>query len=300
MAMPKWVKGNRVYNKIWNRTRNYDKSFFGVGIGSPGSGKSVSAGGRFLYDLDRQENGEPRFTVDRVVFKPKNFLKLLKKNMPKGSGVLWDEVGVTVKRREWYSLKNRIISSVFQTMRFKNRILMLTVPALSYIDKNVGPLVDGLVQMAEDNTFANSVAHSTFYWLQYNAKYDKFYYKRPRGYSDGVPAIWSGFDFHKPPEDWVKEYTEKQDAAKQEIIENAEDIIGYMREFVSKKGDKSNLSEAEIYEMVKRNIDDYLNADGELVKSARVMVKNEGLDYRRVARACQAINEEIKLGEVVL
>ncbi len=296
---PPPIKGHPIYSKIWDLTRRKDKSFLCVCTGPPGSGKSVSGGGRFLYDLDRQDDGKPRFTVDKVVFDPKDFLKLLKKDMPKGSGVLWDEVGVAIPKREWYTLRNRLISQVFQTMRFKNRVMVLTVPALSFLDSHVGPLMNGLLVMEGSNTFTKNVAYGRFYWVDYNARRDKFYYIRPKGIEDGLPCIYNLFALHKPPEDWVQAYREKQEEAKQKIIENAEDLIGYMAKYIGKKV-KSDLTDAELYEIVKADIDEYLNADRTKVLSAAIMAKHKGLDYRVAARVARLLTEEIKGGKIVV
>lgn len=297
--VPPLIKGHPIYAKIWDWTRDKDKSFLCVCTGPPGSGKSVSGGGRFLYDLDRQENGLPRFTVDKVVFDPKDFLSLLKKDMPKGSGILWDEVGVAIPRREWYSLRNRLISQVFQTMRFKNRILVLTVPSLTFVDSHVGPLMNGLLQMDSTNSFRDNIAYAKFYWVDYQPRTDKFYYMRPRGFENGVPCIYTRFALHKPPEEWVAAYREKQEEAKQQLIENAEDLIAYMAKFLGKKI-KSDLTDADVYNMVKENLDEYLDASRTKVLAGAILVKHKGVDSRIASRVARVLTEELKAGKVVV
>jgi len=296
MSYPPSVKGHPIYSSIYSYVHDYNRSYLGVATGQPGTGKSVSTM-RFLYDLDRGESNKPRFNIDQVVFDPKDFLKILKDKKPKGSAIMWDEVGVAVPKREWYSLRNRLISSVFQTMRFKNRIIVMTVPALSYVDKHLGLLVNGLLQLEQSNSFQGNIAYARYYTVHYSSRQDKFYYYRPKGTTDeGLPFIGTRFGLHKPPQDLMDAYKEKQDTAKQQIIENAEDLISYMAKYIGKK-ERSTMTEPELFELIKGDLDNYLNFEKTKIMSSLVMVKNKGLEYRMVARVVQALNEMMKAGE---
>ena len=306
LPAPEHIKKNPVYSKIWWATHQHKKSFLGIVTGKPGSGKSVSGGGRFLRDIDRKENGEPRFTVDKVVYDPKEFIQELKRKRPKGSGVLWDEAAVAIPRREWYSLKNRFISAVFQTMRIKHRVVILTMPSQMYIDRHIGPILEFWIHMYKNLTFANDVAKAKFWWTDWKEKLERVFTYWHKEYKDGLTFVYDKpFKLHKPPEEWCREYDEKQEEAKNKLLDRANDLVAYMYKKVGKV-ERSDLTDAELYEIVKADLEnkgedsEYLDADGKKVLTPRIMVKHKGLDYRIAARVAKVINDDIRKGVIVL
>lgn len=306
LPAPEHIKKNPVYSKIWWATRQHKKSFLGIITGKPGTGKSVSGGGRFLRDVDRKENGEPRFTIDKVVYDPKEFIQELKRKRPKGSGVLWDEAAVAIPRREWYSLKNRFISAVFQTMRIKHRVVILTMPSQMYIDRHIGPILEFWIHMYKNLTFANDVAKAKFWWTDWKEKLERVFTYWHKEYKDGLTFVYDKpFKLHKPPEDWCKEYDEKQEEAKSKLLDRADDLVAYMYKKVDKV-ERSDLTDAELYEIVKADLknkgkkSEYLDADGKKVLTPRIMVKHKGLDYRIAARVAKVINDDIRKGVIVI
>jgi len=77
------------------------------------------------------------FTVkERVVFDAENFMELLRNgNLKKGSVIVWDEAGVGIPSREWYTISNKAINYIFQTFRYRNLCLILTTPSFDFLDK---------------------------------------------------------------------------------------------------------------------------------------------------------------------
>ncbi len=119
------------------------------------TGKSYSAMG-LAQDID------PYFNVDRIIFHPKDFISLLEMGLPKGSVIMWEEVGVSLSSRDWYKEQNKIISSLFETFRRHNLILIMTVPFVKFIDSRIRSMIHGFAEMI-DPTFSGG----KFGWLKY-------------------------------------------------------------------------------------------------------------------------------------
>lgn len=109
---------------------NKNKNCIIVIVGETGGGKSYSA-------LRLGEVLDPKFDINRVAFNAEEFLRLLeksKKELPRGSVILFDESGVAFQARNFMSLINKSLSYALQTCRFKNHIIILTVPDMKFID----------------------------------------------------------------------------------------------------------------------------------------------------------------------
>lgn len=130
-------KKQTVFKKyIENRIYKKNKNFFMIVVGSTGSGKSYTA-------LRLAELLDPSFNIDRCCFKALEFMKKIKElqNLSekeqekiRGKVVLWDEIGTQHNAREFMTISNRAINFFFQTSRYLNLIIIMTVPLLSFID----------------------------------------------------------------------------------------------------------------------------------------------------------------------
>lgn len=119
------------------------------------SGKSYSG-------ISLAEDIDPYFNVDRIIFHPKDFISLLESSLPKGSVIMWEEVGVSLSSRDWYKEQNKIMSSLFETFRRHNLILIMTVPFVKFIDSRIRSMIHGFAEMI-DPTFSGG----NFGWLKY-------------------------------------------------------------------------------------------------------------------------------------
>ena len=78
---------------------------------------------------------KPGEEMPRVIFKPSDFLRLItEERLPKGSCIVFDEVGVGGDSREFMSKKNKMLKQVMETIRSRNLIIFLTAPTLSSFD----------------------------------------------------------------------------------------------------------------------------------------------------------------------
>ena len=100
--------------------------------GGTGTGKSYVA-------LKIAKNIDPTFTSDnleeRLIFKAEDFGTAVSNDkLKKGSVLIFDEAGVGIGARDFQTISNKVISKIIQTMRFRNLIVILTVPNMEWID----------------------------------------------------------------------------------------------------------------------------------------------------------------------
>jgi ABC-type lipoprotein export system ATPase subunit len=73
--------------------------------GPTGSGKSWTG-------LSIAELLDPEFTADRVIFKARELMKLIRDgDLKPGSVILWDEAGIDLSNRNWQSVTNRMLKA---------------------------------------------------------------------------------------------------------------------------------------------------------------------------------------------
>ncbi len=109
--------------------------------GNPGSGKSWTAL-TYMYLFYTRKLGHPptleEFPFENIVFEPLEFLDRV--SQTEREVILFDEGGVGANARRWYTKSNIALGQVVQTMRFKRHIILITVPRLGMIDKQIRDL----------------------------------------------------------------------------------------------------------------------------------------------------------------
>lgn len=107
--------------------------------GATGSGKSYSAMwiGQQLHEMQNL----PPFTAKNVAFKPTQLMDLVNSNLPKGSTIVLDEAGLVIYNRDWQSPINKLLVYVAQSFRYKNLILIMTLPSLGMLDSHFRALM---------------------------------------------------------------------------------------------------------------------------------------------------------------
>lgn len=114
------------------------KNFIIVVVGRVRVGKSWSA-------LRLAENIDENFTVDNIVFSAQEFMAIVneKENQIKeGAVILWEEGGVGLNSKNWYSMLNRFTNLILETWGYKHLCLIITVPNFSFIDNSTRKMVN--------------------------------------------------------------------------------------------------------------------------------------------------------------
>ena len=114
--------------------------------GEPGMGKSFCAI-RLAQCID------PNFSIDNIVFTPKDFMQLINDGeLKKGSIIIFDEAGVGINSSEWYSKQVILFNTVLQTFRQMQLIVLFTVPDIGYIETKSRKLIQLLCTVTERHT----------------------------------------------------------------------------------------------------------------------------------------------------
>jgi hypothetical protein len=249
--MPSWVKANPIERHIWNQIHVKNKNFLVCFVGSPGSGKSYAAQ-KLASDLDRAVDFSPRFGIERVVFKPSEYLNLVEKKLPKGSWIVFDEVGVGINAREWYSQMNKLISYTTQTFRYKNLGVCFTVPALSFLDKQIRLLLHSLVIMKGTSPIQKK-SFGVWEWMTYSEYSGKVYHPRPRFFHKGKKYKIQEVSFGLPSDSLVKDYEKKKSETSQNWYEIYSEEMAAIDRTLHKTVKAKKKSPLELYEELSKN-----------------------------------------------
>lgn len=113
-----------IQGRLLRKNKNWLANF----VGETGSGKTYGA-------LHLAERISPRFDIENVVFSPLEFFKRLDKgDLRKGDVIVFDEAGVGMSNRRWYSVTNVMMSFVLQSFRRDNIAVIFTQPDMGFLD----------------------------------------------------------------------------------------------------------------------------------------------------------------------
>lgn len=184
------------------RINRRNRNLLIIVCGGTGTGKSYSA-------LTIAKLIDPSFTPgERVVFTVEEFMNLLQSGtLRRGNVIIWDEAGVGIPSREWYSISNKAINYVLQTFRHLNLCVIFTTPSFNYIDSQTRLLFHVFIECLRIN-FETKHVVAKIMENQYNPSMGKEYRK----------YFWVGgykkerINIGKPTPDMVKEYEKLKSA----------------------------------------------------------------------------------------
>jgi len=316
--MPPHLENDVLGIYSWARFYSQKKDFLQANCGDRGDGKSTAALAQAeLYDST--SSGKTRFRIKRCVFAPSNFLELVRSDLRPGSYIVWDETGLELSSRRWYSLQNFVISGVVQSMRFKRLGAIFTYPHFDLVDKNVRKMFQAYVEMRRvfhERNFSEGIVRL----IHTNAYTGDMYPKNMRWYEDtsikyftedgeiiqipfrkrsSIVKIW----FQLPSPELVEEYEPIKKEATDSWYSNYGKQISVMKELAldeKTKGKKMKLKE--VYEDVKKNIDKYISPKSRKVDSGKILMDYEGngLAYPMAAKITKMLNDEIFSGVLTL
>lgn len=100
-------------------------------VGDVGSGKTFFG---LDFGLTLAQRFGCKFDGSWVEFSPRPILEMLLREHGKGQPTMIDEMGVAMSNRRWNTKENVSLSFLFQTVRFKNHVVLFTVPEMSFVD----------------------------------------------------------------------------------------------------------------------------------------------------------------------
>jgi len=250
---------DKYIKKIRVRMLYQNKNWLSIICGATGSGKSYSA-----LTLAKLIGGQVF-----VVFTPIEFLRLLNsEKLSKGDVIVFDEAGVGMSSREWYSIQNKLLGTILQTFRNMNVAVIFTTPNLTFIDVQARKLFHSYFETAFLD-YKKEEAHLKAFDIQVNSRMDKIYYKKPRFADDnGRVYTMSHLILDKPDEKIVAYYEEKKTRYTKELNANA------LKELTMPKEEKKKVDLSEVETKVLKNKDKYIKeynkrtfVDAEILRS---------------------------------
>jgi len=224
--------------EIRDRLLNRNKNWLAIICGSTGSGKSWSA-------LRLAELIDPRFSIQQVCFTPQEFMKLLNSGIvKKGSCVVFDEAGVGMPSREWYSLSNRLLSYILQTFRHKNLAVIFTSPSFEFIDSQARKLFHHYFETIRIDRVGEYVILKPLA-IQHNPRLAKTYYKYPE-YSN---CRLTRLKVNKPSEELIRAYENKKNLFSKKLGKDIEESLTPKLE-----EKKPQLTDEEIIKIIKKKL----------------------------------------------
>ena len=234
---------NPVINWLKNRIHKQNKNNLIIICGETGSGKSWRA-------LRIAEALNPKFSMDYVVFKSREFFNLLTTGkLKKGSVIIWEEGGVEASNRNWYSILNKQINYAFQTMRHRNFTLIMTVPSIGFIDSALRPLFHLYIECLYIDR-VNDCCKCKVLRMQHNPRLGKTFYKyfRVRGAS-GLGSIGNPMWINSPSPELITAYEERKTEFTKDLYKDCLAEIDKAETNAKKDWGKPKTYEAEIEEV---------------------------------------------------
>ncbi len=259
--LPPSIKNHRLawlMKSIWHRPHSYNKMYSAVVCAEPGSGKSWLTLS-LAEQLDRGSNDVGRFSLDRVYFSAAEFAAGMAKKWPKGTVHVFDDAGLNLFSREAMQKSVRDVVKIFQSVRYKNYIIFLSLPAFNMMDKAVRQLTSAYIEPIGID-FDTEKCEAKYNLLQTNPHSGDIYRHRPEtlkqhrhsmlnyGFFNRSQMLSLWFD--RPSHELTEPYEKKK----------AEFMGNYFRRVAREIGERSNGSVKvtmfeKYYNLCKDNLD---------------------------------------------
>lgn len=231
----------RLEEYILERLHQNNRNFLTAITGPTGSGKSYSG-------LHLCERIDQDFDVDNVVFSAKELLMLVKQgDLPSGSAILFEEAGVEANNRTWQSTANQALNFLFQTFRSMNYMVVLTLPSLGGLDKQIRQLLHCFMPTQGIDRKHSTVEIKPLF-LQVNQQTGDIYKKYLQFTDDdGEQKQLTRWHAKMPSKDLRERYEKKKQEYQEELIsDQLEELVDDMDELAVKAGDELTDKQASV------------------------------------------------------
>ena len=282
-----------------------NQNFVMLFVGQTGTGKSYAA-------MSLGEHLDPGFDIGRIVFSAEEFIYILNNDgsLVKGSVIMWDEAGVGMPAREWYSLSNKVISYVVQTFRVKGYILIMTTPSMKYIDSQIRSLFHGLGQTIDPSMCDGNFGWAKYMHLEHDPREGKTFMRYPVIYDEygrqvkiKGPTPGSGnVLFPKPSEELTEDYEAKKKDFTDSLIASASEMMGGKEASKPSRISIGKLKEMVISDPVKWGMEKYMGTKGKFETHVYAVLQTEypeiDIKTKDIKAALHLIEHDISIGEL--
>lgn len=301
---PPQIKNDPINRRVWNKVYRKDKNVLVLVCGETGSCKSGSSLTKCI-ELDRDGKNRCRFYLSTDPFDPKNrvvtsaqaFVKLVSSNLPKGSCVIWDEIGVDADNREYFTLKNRLIKKVFQTFRYLNLIVFMTVPDFKSVDIGVRRLVHAYIEM-HGKTGDGNMASCKWQWITTNPKTGETLFKYPQFVDkDGTKKKIKIYYIPRPSAKIEKVYKDLKDNVNRDWQNIWNKQMAFMQQYL--KTGASQKTSGDLEKDVMEKQEDYFDRDE--FKFLDFLIEEKlGVSATKAAKVAKRLNQKLKANRLQL
>lgn len=290
-----------LWRGVWKQMHEKNQMYSICICGMPGVGKSFLACS-IAHLLDRSSNNIPRFDASKIFFNGTDFAKwVATPNLPKGSFCVVDDSGLSLGSREAMTRSLRAISKTFQSCRYLNRGIILTLPSFDMLDKQIRSLVSTFAQPVKIN-YEKEITYFKYHRLETSPRTSKIYHHRPMrtvwtmhptGYPLKSIRVQNSLPFAKPPQALVDDYEKAKFAYLNEwnrrnvgIVEAAENPKPKFKENTFQK----------YYDIVFADKKKYA-AKGKrklYIDMAKILLAHPGCGSFNATAIAQSINRELK------
>jgi len=291
---PKTIQENQnawFFTRNWRRMHCDDQQFNAMYLGQCGSGKTLAS----IYSaqvMDRTENDQPRFNIERIAFSAADFTRISAKNWPFGTAIILDDAAFSAYSKDSLTREVKQVSKIFISQRHKRRCVLLSLPSADMLAKNVQQTLLNSITMTRISK-KEQKSYATAAWTSLNPWSGKLYFRKFTFTKQAFHPIHHvpmtleylrpRLVFDKPTKEVIKNYEKIRNATTAEHYEEAQRITA------KKKEKKRTLQDD--YNFVKGNIEQFLNRKG-LVDIGKIMLA--GVSEYRSRQLSKILNEERK------
>lgn len=216
IAMPPEIKGHPLMIEAWRNANQKNSNFIIFINGLPGTGKSTLAQ-YLMFMLDRGNNYEYRASLRNWCLTQKEFIAATNRNTEVGRVECWEESFASgikdggANSRDFMTQANKQISTVFQTMRKTNQIIIMTLPATTSFDKQARNMAHCLIHIKKNNGVYGT---ARVYMRDYNPVFDTVMHPFIKVRKDGRMRRVKNLYFGLPPKSWMDACNQKSDEYK--------------------------------------------------------------------------------------
>ncbi len=242
------------FKYVWRQVHLNKFGHFGVITGLPGHGKTETG----MLDIWIQD---PTFTIDRlkekVTMRPRDFIKNLN-SFDRHEWILMSDTGLStsISSKNWNKLVNILVEDTTQIMRIKQMGVIFDAQVISFIDNRVRSLFHYFTEVKRHE---NHPARWKIHEVSVNQMRGKMLFPHPVLKINGRLVKLRNITLEgRLPEPFRRKFNEIQEEFKDSLMKQ------HAKTMAKIEMEENPLDIWEMIELVKNNMDKYLNARGKL------------------------------------